>query len=282
VKVEKPRRNIMIDRREPISIGDIVIDRFQVRKDNTGEQIEELAASIETFGLLHPIVVCKSERDPDKWEVVAGQRRLLAHKMLGKSEIDAGLIDRVLTQDEGLALSGNENFHQLDMTRTDLIDLCEQLYLRYGTIKAVWEKTRLPHEMVRKYVRYSRLEPSIKDLVDNSGLAVDLAIKAQDAATIDGAFQAERAVELIDILRESDDELRKKILDISKSSPTSDIDKIVEEAKKPDERLKVAFTMGSVAGNALRKYSEDQDADPSTAAQDLVESSLDGLGFLEE
>ena len=272
----------MIERYETIPIGDIVIDRFQVRKMNTGEGIDDLAASIEQFGLLHPVVVCKSERDPTKWELVAGQRRLLAHKKLGKDGIVAGIIDRVLPEEEGLAISGNENIHQLDTTRTDLIDLCEQFWLRYGTFQAVWEKTRLPMDVVKKYVRYSRLEPAIKELVDNEALSVDLAIKAQDASTIDGVFHPDRARELIDVLRESDDDLCIRILEVNKSNPTADVDKVVEKAKKPDERLKVRFTMGAAAANALRMYSEDQGANPDTVAQDLVESSLKGLGFFGE
>ena len=108
----------MIDRFEELPIADIVIARFQVRKSNTNEGLEELAASINQFGLLHPIVVCRHEKDPTKWEVVAGQRRLLAHKLvLKRDNIVAGIIDRVLSEDEGLAISGNENVHQLDMTR---------------------------------------------------------------------------------------------------------------------------------------------------------------------
>lgn len=275
--------NVMIDRYEEIPIADVVIGRFQVRKSNTSEGLEELAASIREFGLLHPIVVCRSEDDPAKWEVVAGQRRLLAHRMvLRRDKIIAGIIDRVLSNDEGLALSGNENVHQLDMTRTDLIDLCEQLFLRYGTIKAVWEKTRLPMDVVRKYVRYSRLEPSIKNLVDHEALPVDLAVKAQDASTVDGLFNEGRAMKLIDTLRESDDELRKRILAVNKANPTVDVEKVVEEAKKPDERLDIRFKMGPRAANALRRYSEEQGASTDTVAHDLVESSLQTLGLLQE
>ena len=271
-----------IDRFDEIRIADVVIDRFQVRKSNTGQAVEELAASIKQFGLLHPIVVCQYENDTAKWEVVAGQRRLLAHRHLGEETIPAGIIDRVLSEDEGLALSGNENVHQLDMTRTDLIDLCEQLYLRYGTLKAVWEKTRLPMDVVRKYVRYSRLEPPIKAMVDHEALPVDLAVKAQDAATVDGLFNEDRAVKLIETLRESDDDLRKRILDVNKANPTAAIEKVVAEAKKPPETLQIRFTMGPTEANALRQYSHDQGASPESAARDLVESSLQSLGLLEE
>ena len=271
-----------IDRFEEVQIADVVIDRFQVRKSNTGQAVEELAASIKQFGLLHPIVVCRYEKDPAKWEVVAGQRRLLAHQHLDEETITAGIIDQVLSEENGLALSGNENVHQLDMTRTDLIDLCEQLYLRYGTLKAVWEKTRLPMEVVRKYVRYSRLEPSIKQMVDHEALPVDLAVKAQDAATVDGLFNEDRATKLIEIMRESDDDLRKRILDVNKTNPTASVDKVVEQAKKPPETLQIRFTMGPTQGKALREYSHDQGSTPETAARDLVESSLQSLGLLQE
>jgi hypothetical protein len=207
---------------------------------------------------------------------------LLATKQLGNDKITAGIIDRVLTEDEGLAISGSENIYQLDMARTDLIDLCEQLFLRYGTFKAVWEKTRLPYDVVKKYVRYSRLEPSIKVLVDNEALPVDLAIKAQDAATVDGVFDNVRSLELVNVLRESDDELRKKILEVNKSNPTVNVSRVVEQAKKPDERLKVKYTLGPKNANALKRYSENQGASTDTTAQDLLESSLIDIGFLDE
>ena len=160
--------------------------------------------------------------------------------------------------------------------------LCEQLYLRYNTIKAVWEKTRLPMEVVRKYVRYSRLEPAVKNLVDHESLPIDLAIKAQDAATVNGLFNKHRAMELIDVLRESDDDLRKRILAVTKANPTADVQKVVEEAKKPDMSVRVRFTMGPSAGSALRQYAEDQDASTDTAAHDLVEASLQSHGLLQE
>src|SRR5262245_52327717 len=43
-----------------LPIKDLEIERFQVRKQNVGQNLDELAASIEKHGLLQPIVVCKS------------------------------------------------------------------------------------------------------------------------------------------------------------------------------------------------------------------------------
>ena len=119
-------------------------------------------------------------------------------------------------------------------------------------------------------------------MVDNEALSVDLAVTAQDAATVDSVFQPERAIELIEVLRESEDELRKRILEVNKSNPTSDVERVVATAKKPDERLKVGFTMGAAAANALRVYADGQGANPDTVAQELVESSLKDLGAFDE
>ena len=64
-----------------ISLDDLVIGKGQVRTENPGKEIEDLAMSIESQGLLQPIVVCAA-RETGKWEILTGQRRFLAHKYL--------------------------------------------------------------------------------------------------------------------------------------------------------------------------------------------------------
>ena len=210
-----------IRRHQLIPTDAIVIDRFQVRKANTAVGVDELAQSIKGYGLLQPIVVVKYESDPHKWELVAGQRRLLAHKLLKRKEIMAGIIEGKLTLEEGLAISGNENVFQLGMIRPDLVDLCEELFNRYGTVKAVVQRTMLPYPLVKKHVRYSRLSPFLKKMVDNKQIEVDLAMKTQDAASVSGTFKEAEAKTLIKVLTESDDKLRKRILEVRNANPTA-------------------------------------------------------------
>jgi ParB/RepB/Spo0J family partition protein len=61
----------------------IVKDRFRVDKGD----IEELAQGIQEKGLIHPITVS------DRMELVSGERRLLAHKHLGRATIPAIIRD---------------------------------------------------------------------------------------------------------------------------------------------------------------------------------------------
>jgi len=270
-----------VSRYEEISIDSIVIDRFQVRKQNTGENIDELADSIKMWGLLHPIVLCISERDSSKWEVIAGQRRLLAHRKLNRDKISAAIIDEVVSEADGLSISGNENIHQLDMTRTDLIDLCNKMFSIYGTITDVVEKTKIPRNIVTKYVKYARLKPELRDLVDNQGVSLDIVIKAQDASTINGLYDGEKALELIDVLEKSDDDLRKRILRIKKANPTADIKDVVEEAEKPEETLVVTTKLSPVLSNGIRTLASDEGTDTNSVAYDLIEEGLVNKGIVE-
>src|SRR5688572_10510793 len=97
---------IKISRYQMTPIDKIVVDRFQVRKGNTSEGLDELAANIKRYGLLHPVVLVRYAKDPTKWELVAGQRRLLAHRLLKRNEIMGGIIERKLSLEEGLGISG--------------------------------------------------------------------------------------------------------------------------------------------------------------------------------
>ena len=64
-----------------IKLDDLVIGKGASAHSNPGAKIEDLAKSIEVLGLLQPILVCPA-KEPEKWEILAGQRRFLAHKYL--------------------------------------------------------------------------------------------------------------------------------------------------------------------------------------------------------
>jgi len=70
----------------PIPVGSIKIgSRF--RKDLGSLKIASLAEDIRQIGLLHPIVINQNR------ELIYGQRRIEAFKLLGKSEIPAHIVN---------------------------------------------------------------------------------------------------------------------------------------------------------------------------------------------
>ena len=264
-----------------LQLSDLRIERFQARKQNAGESLDELASSIERWGLLQPIVVCTSSRDSSKWEIVCGQRRYLAHKkILKRSTIIAGVILHSISVEEGLALSASENIVRLDMTRKDLIDLCGKLHRTYGTIKDVVYETKLPYSIVRKYIRYDGLPTDLRTRVDDNEINVELAMKIQDAATASGNYDSAESERLLRTLKTVDNALQQKILTLRKRHPEKNLEEIVRTAEKPDRSLRLSLVVGESLAVPLKQYAEDEDTDEKAAVIGFIEDSLDRHGYL--
>jgi len=73
-----------------IPINEINLSKFQTRKKFDEEKLIELSKSIEKNGLIQPIIVRKGKK---KFELVAGERRLKACKLVGIDEIPAIVSD---------------------------------------------------------------------------------------------------------------------------------------------------------------------------------------------
>lgn len=97
----------------------------QPRKAIDPEALTELAASIDRYGLLQPIVV--QPEGGERYVLVAGQRRLLAHRELGRDRIPALLVSG--DRDE-LALI--ENLQREDLAPLDEAEALAALKQRHG------------------------------------------------------------------------------------------------------------------------------------------------------
>lgn len=69
-----------------IRVDDIKVDPGQVRRIFDAEGIEGLAKSIEEVGILHPVLVKRTE---DGYRLVAGERRLRAARKAGRTSVPA-------------------------------------------------------------------------------------------------------------------------------------------------------------------------------------------------
>jgi len=109
-----------------IPIEKIVVGPSQSRVRQIEEDIDELAASIRKLGLLEPVVVYLLAGD--KFELLTGQRRLLAAKSLGWEEIPAMIMERPPNEAFAKAVSLTENLVRRPLSTKDLIDACTTLY----------------------------------------------------------------------------------------------------------------------------------------------------------
>jgi ParB family transcriptional regulator, chromosome partitioning protein len=84
---------------------------YQPRKHFIEETIDELAQSIKVYGIIQPLTVRKL--GGDRYELVAGERRLRAAKKLGLSEVPTILID--ITDKDSAAIALLENLQREDL-----------------------------------------------------------------------------------------------------------------------------------------------------------------------
>lgn len=112
--VRKNTIETLIDGKDVISIKIDLIkpNPSQPRKSWNDENLEELSESIKQYGLIQPIVVYKNQ--DDIYTLIAGERRLKAHKLANINEIKAIVLETTEIEARKLALI--ENIQRADLT----------------------------------------------------------------------------------------------------------------------------------------------------------------------
>ncbi|HOC07151.1 MAG TPA: nucleoid occlusion protein [Bacillota bacterium] len=100
-----------LEETKELSCSKISPNPFQPRQHFDEENLEELAQSIRTYGLLQPIIVRPYEKG---YQLVAGERRLRACKILGWSRIPAVIRDINDSAMAAIALIENLQREDLD------------------------------------------------------------------------------------------------------------------------------------------------------------------------
>ncbi|MCO5973230.1 ParB/RepB/Spo0J family partition protein [Actinoallomurus soli] len=171
---------VLFNRVENINLDRLVIGAQQARTRDVEQDIGELVDSIRVHGQLEPIIIAPLEDRAGYYEILAGQRRWLAMRRLGATEIAAAIIEERPDKDVASALSISENLIRRDLNTLDLIDACTRLYHKYGSIKAVAERFGLPYGRVRRYVKFDRLRPALKELVRSGDIDLRAALRIED------------------------------------------------------------------------------------------------------
>ena len=264
-----------------IALTDLVIGKGQVRTRDVSKEIDELKDSIAQVGLLEPIVVCAAEEE-GKYEIVTGQRRFLAHQLLGELTIRAAILSDHVDEITAKILSVTENLVRQDLHSSDLIDVCTHLYRHYGSIRAVSEDTGLPYEKVRKSVKYDQLIPELKGLVDDSHVKLDTALRAQRAAEASDEMDSNEARQFALEMEPLSGAQRSAIVKAKEDDPTRSADDIIEEAKGGGRITQMVVTLSTDVHAAIKKYAHANDTTYDDAAGRLIREALQLNSLLED
>ncbi len=136
----------------------IVPNPRQPRRDFDPAQVQELADSIRSEGLMQPIVVRKAK---EGYELIAGERRLRAFKLLGQPTITARILEATDASSAVLALV--ENLQRADLNPVDEALGFASLMRDFSlTQEAVADRLGKPRATIANSVRLLALETEIQ------------------------------------------------------------------------------------------------------------------------
>lgn len=149
-----------------VSVEEIMPNRAQPRRLFDNVALEELAKSIEEYGVIQPIVVRKCEDlvgSVFKYELVAGERRLRAAKLVGLAEIPCVFMD--VDEKESAELAIIENLHRKDLNIFETAAAISSLIELYGlTQEEIARKLSVTQSAIAnklRLLRFSDLEKRI-------------------------------------------------------------------------------------------------------------------------
>ena len=150
------------DRVIGIPVDDISPSPYQPRLIMDEDSLKELAASIKEKGVVQPIIV--RSLGTDKYEVIAGERRLRASRLAELPEVPA--IVREVDDAEAMALAVTENIQREDLNVIELARaysvLLDQFDLTQEQLAQALGKSR---SAVTNILRLLQLPQEIQDCV---------------------------------------------------------------------------------------------------------------------
>ncbi len=144
-----------------IPIQQVFANPTQPRGEMKEEALRELAASIKEKGLLQPILVRRKE---GVYEIIAGERRFRAAKIVGLEEIPA--IVREADDREALELAMIENLQREDLNAIEIATVYQRFVEEFDyTHEALGQKIGVERSSVTNYIRLLKLPPWIQELM---------------------------------------------------------------------------------------------------------------------
>jgi len=111
-----------------IPVNSVIPNPYQPRREFDAAALDDLASSIKAQGVLQPILV--RPLGDDRYELVAGERRLRASKIAGLADIPS--LVRDMSDQESLAIALIENLQREDLNPVEEALGYQQLQKEFG------------------------------------------------------------------------------------------------------------------------------------------------------
>lgn len=153
-----------------IEVDKIYPNPHQPRRDFNEEALQELAGSIQEFGILHPLVVTKHEVPTDsgtsvEYHLISGERRLRAAKMAGLERVPA-IVRALPTERERLEMAIIENIQRENLNPIETARAYAKLQDQFGLAqREIAVRVGKSREVVANAIRLLNLPTNIQEAI---------------------------------------------------------------------------------------------------------------------
>ena len=262
--IESTPKNEIVD----LDLDQLRSNPYQPRKTFDEEALQELSNSIKEHGVFQPIIAKKSIKG---YEIVAGERRVLASRMAGLDKIPAIVKD--LTDEQMMEIALLENLQREDLNAIEEA----QAY------QTMMEKLKLTQNELAKRIGKSRTH------ITNTLRLLNLPEKIQEYV-LDGSLSMGHARALITLDKERALKIAKRVIDEKLS--VRDVENIVkgfelQEARKNKPKVEKPKEYQYVEGLLRKKYRtrikvDDKSITIKYSDTDDLNRLLELMGVIEE
>lgn len=159
---------------------------FQPRRHMDENELNDLAQSVATKGVLQPLLVRRAAGDPQAFEIIAGERRWRAAQLAQLHEVPVVIKD--LSDREALEIALIENLQRQDLTALEEAQGYRRLMDEFErTQDALAQAIGKSRSHVANTLRLLSLPESVKRLLDDGSLSAGHArtlVGVEDAAEL--------------------------------------------------------------------------------------------------
>ncbi len=276
-----------------IELSKLLIGTINVRK--APGDITELANSIKQVGILEPLLV---RPQGNKYDVIAGTRRLAAAKKIGLKEVPCIIKD--MDDETALIVSLSENIQRGDLGEEDIVEAYKILQKinpktwtqvefakRLGKSKSWVSQSVIAYEALQK-LRQHGMDVSMKSYPrkeerERGALPVrhlkdvETAIRSHEIvdAYPEEMQRDEKRIEIIKAVRDLPHEDAKKIVDRFKMYPERDIQSIKEQVKSRKSGVQIGKTyLSPRVARQLDELAESKHTSMEEVLPEVVERGL--------
>ncbi len=266
--IDDIENNTPASSQEKILLDDIRPNPYQPRKVFNEDSLNELASSIKEHGIFQPVILKKSIQG---YEIVAGERRCRAAKMVGLTEVPAIIVD--FTDQQMMEIALLENIQREDLNAIEEAQAYETMM----------DKLQLNQSQLAKRIGKSRT------YITNTLRLLTLPEKIQNYV-LSGELTMGHARALITLNKEKAIEIAQRV--ISENLSVRDVENIVkglelQQARKNKPKVEKSKELTYVEGLLRKKYRTKIKVDDKaitikyTDTQDL-NRLLELMGVIEE